>query len=159
MTLISKILTHELKQLKKIMLLFIMVVLKKLIFVIFILAPLVGFYYLSKESINSFYFDSIERGLVVSCKSKRQKGTSKSSYSKFLRVKRDSGSMLVGKFTEIKFFYRCKDQIGKRVEVKFDSTSPKNAIINTFHEVWLFPLLGFIFCLFWLYVLLGPKRK
>ena len=45
------------------------------------------------------------------------------------------------------------------VEVKFDSTSPKNAIINTFHEVWLFPLLGFIFCLFWLYVLLGPKRK
>ena len=131
------------------------------LFVIGILGgPVVGLYFVSKDSLTALSYGGRAVGTVIDCTSIRVKGSPSSKYNRVPKVRLESGQVVRGTVDEIRFFYVCDDRVGSKVEVRFDLKNPKKAKLNSFHEMWFLTLVLFIINLIWYpAVFLGYSKK
>jgi hypothetical protein len=125
-----------------------------------LLGPLVGFYFVSKDTFKALQYSGKTHGQVEECTSVRIASSSQTRYRRVPKVRLDSEKLVMGTVDEIPFFFVCDDQIGKRVEVVYDLKNPQEAKINTFLEMWFMPLLLFLVCVVWYpFVIKGLFKK
>lgn len=132
-----------------------------LIGICFLLGPAVALYFISKGPIEALSYEGRAVGVVEDCRSKRIYAGNNSRYIRSPVVRLPDGQKVQGTIDEIRFLYRCDDLIGTELPVRYDLNNPKNARINTFHQMW-FGVLPIGLVCFLLYSVLGMgffKRK
>ena len=114
-----------------------------------IFGPALGLYWASKETFTALSYDKKETAIIENCRSIRSKGVGRRGSKRFKRVPvvtLQSGQKVIGKTGEVRFFWRCNDQVGKKVEVLYDEKTPTKAKINTFFEMWFSPIIMLLVC-------------
>lgn len=114
-----------------------------------VLGPGFGLYHASKETIKALAYSGRAEAEIVGC-STFTDGRNSNGNLRYITVphaRMQSGQIVNGTVDEIRFIYRCKNQIGKKVNVLFDEDRPSQAKLNTFLEMWFLPLIIGVICL------------
>ncbi len=107
-----------------------------LFFVLIAAVPIGGFYQLGK---SIWYVTTYEKdtGVVVSCSSRVSKGRWTTKYASVVEM--DDGSRITSKLYGSR--ESCYNKQGERVSVLLNPDNRDEAVINTFDDLWLMPLL------------------
>lgn len=116
-----------------------------IIVILIVGAPAIGFYFVSKDSFQALTFEGKAQGSIRECTSVRS-GTKR---RRVPVVEYLSGLKVQGTVDEINYVFLCNDQIGKSVEVLYNTEKPEEAKINTFLEMWFLTSIFGIICLVW----------